>query len=150
METDPEPSSPDTLIRLTRGMCFGECPAYTVEVNGRGEVRFVGERYVAQEGEHRAQVGPDAVQSLIEAFDAAGHADLPRGLTYANRKVCSQMATDFPSATTVLRLDGFEKRVKHDHGCMFEGNQVLLDLEDEIDRVLNTARWIDGDTLGTG
>jgi len=39
--------------------------------------------------------------------------------------------------------------VDHEYGCFFEGARSLLDLEDEIDRVLGTARWIEGDTLGT-
>ena len=47
----PEIKDWNTLkITLTRGPCFGSCPAYSVEIDGDGTVRYNGKGWVAIEG----------------------------------------------------------------------------------------------------
>ena len=51
-------------------------------------------------------------------------------------------ATDNPSAITSITIDGKVKRINDDYGCPFP--KKLRELEDKIDEVANTDRWIKG------
>ena len=41
----------DFSVELTRGVCFGFCPAYTVTIDGDGQVQFTGQTYTTVDGE---------------------------------------------------------------------------------------------------
>ena len=45
---------PDTLIRLQRTECLGECPIYTVTIDARGTVTYEGEKFVRVIGRRTA------------------------------------------------------------------------------------------------
>jgi hypothetical protein len=47
---------------------MGSCPAYTVTVHGDGKVEYEGWFFVAVSGHHQAQVSPQAVRTLFDAF----------------------------------------------------------------------------------
>ena len=66
------PPDPTFHVRLERGMCFGACPHYQVDIDADGDVTFVGARSyiepsVACQGERRWKVSPAEVARL-EAF----------------------------------------------------------------------------------
>lgn len=132
-EAAPANSSPAT-ITLTRTVCFGFCPAYTVTIASDGQVTYVGRRFVNVIGEQRASISPEAVQGLLRRFDAA-HFESLNDAYRAN-------VTDLPTYTIVLERDGRRKTVV-DYGGLGAGMpQVVHDLQDEIDRVAGTARWV--------
>ena len=122
------------MITLTRSVCFGFCPAYRVSISGDGEVVYVGERNVSVGGEHRARIPQADVQALLHRFDEIGFA----GLQDRYRAP----ATDLPTYTITLERNGHSKTVVDYGGQMVGMPRAVRELEDEIDRVANTAQWV--------
>jgi hypothetical protein len=122
------------MITLERTVCFGFCPAYTVSIGNDGTVVYRGERFVNVEGEQRAQIAPADVERLIARFDEIGFDNL--------RDEYRAQVTDLPTYTITLTRNGRTKRVV-DYGGLSAGMpQSVRQLQDEIDRVANTSRWV--------
>lgn len=122
------------MITLTRGACFGFCPAYSVSINEDGEVVYRGERFVHVRGEQRAQISRAEVQRLLDRFDAVNFDDL--------RDEYRAHVTDLPTYTITLERNGRTKRVL-DYGGISAGMpRAVRELMDEVDRVAGTERWV--------
>ena len=131
---DAQPSSGPVVITLARTVCFGFCPAYTVTITGDGQVTYVGGAFVNVMGEQRANISPSEVQSLLRRFDAVHF----ESLSDAYRAQVS----DLPTYTIVLERNGHRKAVV-DYGGLSAGMpEAVRDLQNEIDRVAATSRWI--------
>ena len=131
----PAPRDPSTLsIRLDRTACFGTCPIYTVELGGNGAVRFRGARFVALPGEHHASVAAADVRALFERFRQA---DFFRLYDTYRADI-----TDSPAYVLTLRYDGHAKSVLDYVGTAKGMPDAVTDLENEVDRVAGTRRWI--------
>jgi hypothetical protein len=146
--TSPEPVKtpipPDLEISLERGPCYGTCPIYKVTVDSRGQVYFVGKAYVAFPS-WMTTITQAQLQHLIEGIEVSGFFALPD--SYA------RMASDLPSATTTITMDGKSKQIWH-YGLHcnpeYDGDpQALCDLEDLIDEVTGTKYWIEGEATIT-
>ena len=129
----PTPSD-DVRITLTRGVCFGFCPDYTVSITGAGEVTYNGRAFVAVTGEQRAQVSRSEVAALLARFDATGFESL-RDEYRAN-------VTDLPTYTLTLERNGRRKSVLDYGGGMAGMPDAVHALQDEVDRVAGTSRWV--------
>lgn len=122
------------MITLTRTVCFGFCPAYTVTITGDGQVTYQGERFVNVTGERRAIVPRADVERLLRRFDEIGFDQL--------RDSYRAQVTDLPTYTITLERHGRRKSVA-DYGGLSAGMpQAVRDLQSEIDRVANTRQWV--------
>src|SRR4051794_9989346 len=101
VDAAPQPSAAPVEITLTRTVCFGFCPAYTVVITGDGQVTYTGRNFVNVVGEQHATISPEAVQGLLRRFDAI-HFD---ALNDAYRAP----VTDLPTTTVVLERNGHRK-----------------------------------------
>jgi hypothetical protein len=143
VETTPTAPEPVT-ITLSRGVCFGFCPDYTVSIDQSGLVTYEGRRFVAVTGRQTARIAPADVRRLLDRFDAANFMRL-RDDYRAN-------VSDLPTYTVVLARGGVRKRVT-DYGGLHAGMpQAVRDLQNEIDRVAGTAQWVlrDGQPVRDG
>jgi hypothetical protein len=131
---DAPPSSDPVVISLQRTVCFGFCPAYTVSITGDGQVAYNGERFVNVQGEQHAQIPAADVQRLLERFDAIGFDRL--------RDEYRAHVTDLPSTTITLTRNGRTKSVLDYGGAGAGMPENVRQLQDEIDRVANTGRWV--------
>lgn len=129
----------DTLITLERSDCYGVCPVYSLSVSGEGAVSYVGSSYVKVRGEASSQIEVPRVQELVNEMWDSGYLDM------VEPSPCGTSITDAPSATTSLRLGQQTHRVVHYHGnpC---SPATLTTLEDRIDEVAGSARWLRCDT----
>lgn len=123
------------VITLTRGRCFGFCPAYTVTVRGTGAVEFAG-TYRTVVPTATGTVTEAQVRDLLEEFDSASF------LTLADRYRDPGIdPTDASSAVVALTVGGVTKSVDH-----YLGNRsappALTTLEQRIDDILGTYRWL--------
>lgn len=132
--TPAEPSLEDVRISLTRDVCFGFCPAYSVSITGEGEVIYEGRAFVNAVGERRAQIPQSDVAALVARFDAAGF-DTLRDEYRAN-------VTDLPTFTLTLERGGRTKTVVDYGGELAGMPDGVRALQDDVDRVAGTARWI--------
>jgi hypothetical protein len=122
------------MITLQRTVCFGFCPAYTVRITGEGEVTYIGERFVNAVGERHATIPRADVERLLHRFEEAGFMQL--------RDEYRAHVTDLPTYTITLERNGRTKGVL-DYGGISAGMPAAVrDLQDEIDRVANTAQWV--------
>lgn len=130
-------------ITMTRTVCFGYCPAYTVTITGDGEVTYVGRQFVNVTGEQHATIPSADVARLVQRFDEIGFDSL-RDAYRAN-------ITDLPTTTISISRDGRQKTVVDYGGTRVGLPQEVRALQSEIDRVAGTDRWVlrDGQPVRT-
>ncbi|MGD9967643.1 MAG: DUF6438 domain-containing protein [Hyphomonadaceae bacterium] len=135
VETPAEtPRMDDIEITLSRGVCFGFCPAYTVTINGDGQVRYQGRRFVNVVGERTATIARADVARLAQRFTDIGFFDLAD--TYRSE------VTDLPTYSVTIVSGGRRKTVV-DYGGISAGMpRAVRELQEEIDRVAGTAQWV--------
>ncbi len=122
-------------IRLERSACFGVCPAYSVTVSTEGIV-FDGSRFVVARGRHTGQVRPEKVRELARRFVAADF--------YSLDKVYAAPVTDVPTYVLSIAIDGQKKEVQDYMGKRAGMPPVVTQLEEAVDELAGTARWIKG------
>ncbi len=128
------PVSGDVQIRLQRGVCFGFCPDYTVTINGDGQVRYEGRRFVNVTGVQTATIPRADVARLIARFDEIGFDRL--------RDAYRAPVTDLPTYEVSITRNGHTKTVV-DYGGPGAGMpSSVRELQTEIDRVAGTAQWV--------
>lgn len=123
------------LISLTRTGCLGACPAYQVQVATTG-IEFDGRAYVAATGMHRATINPAIVRQLAKKFIADDFFSMDSAYTAG--------VTDCPTYALTINVDGQTKSVQDYMGSWVGMPQVISELEDEVDRVAQTKKWIEG------
>ncbi|WP_146199745.1 DUF6438 domain-containing protein [Methanospirillum stamsii] len=127
---------PDESIQITleRGMCFGTCPVYTVSLSGNGTIFFEGRQFVETEGNVTNSIDPQTVADLFHSLNTDG-------FFYLNDSYSAYEITDMPSATLTVRNSSINKSVYHYYGDS-SAPQTLMMMEDAVDLVANTSRWI--------
>jgi hypothetical protein len=121
-------------ISLERGACFGFCPIYKVEIHGDGTVIYIGERFVKVTGEQRRQISREAVAALVDKFVKSGFFNL-------EDEYVAQV-TDLPTFVLTVSLSGQRKSIKDYGGKMAGMPAIVTELEDEVDRVAGTEKWV--------
>ncbi|WP_395675079.1 DUF6438 domain-containing protein [Inquilinus sp.] len=123
-------------IRLARGVCFGWCPAYTVDIAGDGSVTYQGLSSVAVSGRFQERVAPAEVTALVGMFERAGFFSLKD--EYIGE------ITDSPVYSVSLTIDSRTKKVTDYVGKMAGMPDVVTDIEDAIDRTAGTDKFVKG------
>lgn len=127
-------------IRLKRTECFGACPAYTVEVRGdTDQVEFDGAGGTLVMGHHHGSISKADLQKLVAAFQRADYFSLKDRYEY--------LVTDNPTYRTSIEFDGLKKSVLDYVGLEAGMPEVVRELEDSIDEIIGTEKWIKGNTL---
>lgn len=123
-------------MRLDRGICYGICPSYVVEIRGDGSVRYCGLMHVRESGERARRISADEVRAIADRFADANF------LRLASEYVDGP--TDGAMYSVSISFDGSKKTVLHYSGSA-TGNALLGPLEEALDRAANTAEWIGSD-----
>lgn len=122
-------------ISLQRSGCFGSCPSYTVTVSTEGLV-FEGSSYVVARGRHTAGIDASRVRKLASRFVTADF--------YSMEPKYVASVTDNPAYVLSIDIDGHKKTVE-DYVGSWEGMPAIIsDLEEEVDELAKTERWIEG------
>ena len=137
---------PDTLITLERTICYGTCPSYRLTGSASGAVTFEGREFVRVKGISRLNITDEKVRQLIALFDDAGYFSL-KDRYESEKDGCPEVWTDNPSVVVSIRMNGKSKSISHYHGCQAgDGKSIypkaLAVLEDKIDKIVGTERWI--------
>jgi hypothetical protein len=131
----PSSSSP-VLATLRRTACYGTCPAYQLTVRADGTVEYVGKEYVVERGARTAKISSAKLLELRQAFAAARYLELTENFA------CREW-TDHPKVITSYVEGARSKTIIHDLGCKSpEHAKALGELEDAIDRIAGSARWV--------
>lgn len=146
-------AQPTFEVKLTRTVCFGSCPAYTVTIHPDGSVDWRGTQYVAAVGVRHGRIADDGFARLARAiekvrfFELDANGQLPRPTTCTHHGKSTEcdfpdivMCSDTPVATVTVTRGGVSHTTSNEH-CQ----PTSLDLlEDEIDDVARTKPWIGG------
>jgi ankyrin repeat protein len=136
-EPFPTVNSTDRVVMtLSRSGCYGTCPSYSVEIHGDGTVLYKGNTFVVVTGEHRDHLSGDQVSEILDAFRKADYFSLEDNYSYA--------VTDCPTYETSFRVDNVFKSVKDYVGDEAGMPESVTKLEEAIDRVADTQKWIKG------
>lgn len=120
---------------------FIHTPQYTLEVDGDGTVLFDGEYLVAFVGKHRGTVPQQNVDELVEVLK---HVGLDYSLPYGHVRM-----DEGPTTTISVLINGPGKQSVAVTAMELNPMPTGEQLEDAIDRLAGSARWIkgNGDTL---
>jgi hypothetical protein len=131
------------VITMYRGMCYGECPVYSVRITGDGRVSYSGGDFVKVEGSRRLRIRRADVRKLVGVFEKAGYFDIRQDYT---EEICGAdkncgYTTDHPSVTTSITIRGKTYKVDHSYGCSC-APEGLYDVYEAIDKIGRTKRWV--------
>lgn len=130
------------VITLERTTCFGTCPAYKLTIFDDGKVLFEGREFVKHKGKAEGEITKAQLEELVREFNHINYMKLDDEYGIGDR--CPDIWTDYPSAITSINQNGQTKTILHYQGC--RGLTVLdqlTALENKIDEVVNTKRWIE-------
>jgi hypothetical protein len=130
------------VITLERTTCFGTCPAYKITIFDDGKVLFQGKDFVKQKGKAEGTITKAELDALRREFEQIDYLKLDD--QYGMGDKCPEGWTDYPSAITSFTTNGKTKTINHYLGC--RGLPILdqlTALEDKIDEVVKTKRWIE-------
>jgi ankyrin repeat protein len=125
----------DVSMTLATGGCLGTCPIYTVRIDGDGTTSFTGSAFVAAIGTFTYRIDPAAAAALVDRFRASDFFSL-------SDKYMGMM--DGGSFTLAISVGRRAKSVFSEGGLWAGMPDDLIDIYVEIDRVADTARFIDG------
>ena len=133
----PPPLGPDShiVISLQRSGCYGTCPSYGVWISSDG-ITFDGRHFVVASGKHKSPINAEKVRTLAQKILAADF--------YSMDDCYRAGVTDNPTYQLSISIDGREKRVQDYVGAWVGMPAVIEELEDEVDRVSESARWVEG------
>lgn len=134
-----EPQTAGPVIKLERTSCLGSCPVYTVEIFEDGTVIYTGKDFVTTRGRRISEIPAWEVGRLVNAFHAINYFSLnDEYVERQNPDGTVTVISDLPSTITTLTINGKSKTVL-DYAFAPE---ELVELEREIDRAVNTHRWL--------
>jgi hypothetical protein len=123
-------------ITLQRGGCVmgPSCPDYGVEIHGDGSFSYTGKAYVTTMGTVTGQISMDDMRELVDLFRAADY--------YSLQDEYIGAIGGPPTYTTSISIDGQSKKIEDEVGIVIGMPQAVKDIEDAIDRIAGTAKWI--------
>lgn len=140
----PAPHLADCELTLTRSMCFGYCPAYSVTMHGDGTVVYVGELHVATEGRAESRIDVNLLASILremESIDFVHH-----------DHTCVGLGTDASSIRVTLRIGGSSRTVEVANNEVLcshdlpshepEWHAAIQKIGERVDRAVDIERWI--------
>lgn len=131
----PPPSDPTFHARLERGLCYGACPVYTVDIDATGAVTFVGRKSATEpsapcQGERHWRTPPAAVAKLEAQVEASGF--------FGFKDAYRANVTDMPTFTVTITRAGRSKTVVDYLGLSVGMPKAMVDLENAVDLAANT------------
>lgn len=129
----------DTVIRLERTSCFGECPVYTVTIDATGRVTYEGMKFVRVIGRQTNRIPVSRVAALLATAERIGFFELKEYYSsITNADGTETIVTDLPTTIVRVTRNGQTRRVVDYVGAP----DALTRFEKEIDTAAGTERWI--------
>jgi hypothetical protein len=118
-----------TVIVFERGVCYGKCPAYKVEIKANGEATYNGKTFAPYQGLHKAQFSQEEIKKILDKALAVKFFDMNDNYDAG--------ATDLPRVTTSVTYN------KHTHTVTARGKipEGLKELNNMIDEMIQSKEW---------
>lgn len=124
-------------IKMTRTQCFGVCPAYTLVIDGAGNVAYDGQSGVKVHGYRTGVIESQRFALLLSRLDAL------RIFSLEDRAF--EKCMDTPRVSLMISVAGKTKVVTSDTYCLGRelGPQAeFVQVAREIDDIANSRQWI--------
>ena len=134
---------------MGRYHCHGNCPVYNLIVQSDGSVFFEGIEFTKMIGKTEGNVSKEKVnEQLIGEIKKANFFSFKDDYS-SQSKNCNAYATDGPGVISTVKFDEIEKTINHSSNCfvndwLTKENELktLTNLENKIDEIVETKRWI--------
>ena len=142
-------------LRMERNHCFGECPVYTLTIQPDGNfffenVKIREKNELITKKRIEGTLSEEKINQIVGEINKADFFNLKDSYAdgFGN---CPAFWKDSPDVNLSVSIDGKEKTVFHSLGCKEEVNigeegkiypQRLYDLENKIDEIVETKRWV--------
>ena len=126
-------------VEISRGPCYGLCPAYRVSIHGNGLVEYEGYRYVRVHGLETATISKEQFMRILQELDGI------RFFTLEDRAFLWAFGSG--SVGVSVAMDGKTKSVVSDDMVFGpkDGRQAqFVRVAKEIDDIVGSARWVRG------
>ncbi len=133
---------PNSVITLQRGACERRCAVYKVIVFADGTLIYDGQYFVRRSGLVLDRIGSADIARLISSFEAIGYFGLHDDYGVRDTSGCGALLSDAPIAMTSIVTGAKVKAIVHHHRCTGAVSDSLSRIEDEIDKIGRTSRWI--------
>jgi hypothetical protein len=137
--TGPQAIPDDFVITLTRSTCFGECPAYAVSVDAKGNVTYEGKKFVRVEGRQTDRVPVARVAALAATVERIRFFELDERYRFIHTPDGRAISISHrPTTFVMVTSAGRSKHIEDYIGAP----ESLKQLEKQIDETARTKRWI--------
>ena len=130
--------SPITKVALERTACFGTCPVYKLTVHRSGAVEFEGNDHVRAKGLRHDRITAADFARIAAKIEQINFSSLRGRYDGRNPDGSGVTVTDLPTTRTSVTRGDETKTVEN----YFRGPRGLKELEDLIDEVTKSSRWI--------
>jgi hypothetical protein len=119
----------DFLLEIQHTGCRGNCPAYNIKVDAKGNATYNGRRAVERMGNYKKTLDAKTVEALSQAIVDAHFWDFED--EYGGE------VADIPGVVTIATIDGKTKRVND----IRNAPQELKELEAKLEALIGTEGW---------
>ncbi|MGI8587505.1 MAG: DUF6438 domain-containing protein [Chloroflexia bacterium] len=133
----PAPSEADLQglrVVLTRTVCYGFCPDYTLTIDELGAVTFEGYSHTRVKGKATETLTTPTLLEIVREVRKAGFFNLKDSYIVDGN--------DIPTYSLSVQLDGQSKTIK-DYGPEPDRLDIL---QERIDQIVNSDQWIQCDS----
>ncbi|GGW74272.1 DUF6438 domain-containing protein [Alishewanella tabrizica] len=131
----------ETVVKLKRTACFGNCPVYTVSVKANGVVEYEGNEYVSIKGFQTGNLPKESVELIEKKLIKVKFLKMKSHLDSGSWG-CFISATD----SSYILIEGLvknrKKAVSTYLGCESKQVYEVINLAEYIDQVVGTSKWV--------
>lgn len=125
-------SENDSLFAsINKGMCFGQCPAYSMKIYNNGLVNYNGKSFVDKEGSYSMRIEKEQMLLFVEKAKEIKYMEMDN--LYDNKNI-----TDLPSISSSIVINKTRKSINRRFGYPRE----ILEFEQLFDDLLSSDKWI--------
>lgn len=119
------------LFWIERDICFGACPSYKAEVFENGTVKYLGRKFVDNEGLYFGKMSEQDMQELAQLAETMNFVSLEK--VYDNRHV-----TDLPASSVFASYKG----KYHTIMCRFDCPNELVNFMKVLDKKIKESNLV--------
>ncbi len=146
-EAKNENSNFSIKLETGGGDVMGSGFRYKLKIDSNGSVIFEGIKQTKVVGKIEDKLSQEKMNQLLAEINKANFFSLKNSYTSAADN-CPSDATDQPTVNISIKMEDREKSIIHYLGCIENGGewkvfpQELYNLENKIDEIVETKRWI--------
>lgn len=118
-----------SVIRMSKGPCFGSCPVYDITIDGSGNATFEGKRFVDKMGSFGKTFSREETSVLFKHFEEAGFWDF--------KDLYTDEITDLPTTFITFEHQGRSKKIQ----AYYNIPEKLQELIAEVHALAESEGW---------